>query len=113
MSSIAAQFHANDNFGDRGWEALRLLTRPIARYGKDGGTPQDGALFAFVEGTDPEVFLFVEVRDVAGHPEWQYALASMGCWAMKVQFKSREVWNLPRRSTGDPTQPLCNYQFWP
>jgi hypothetical protein len=113
MSAIAANFHADDNFGDRGWEVLRMLTKPIARYGKAGKTPEDGALFAFVEGTDPEVFLFLEVREAAGRPEWQYALASMGCWAMKVRFTGQEVWNLPRRSTGDPTWPLYNFQFWP
>ena len=42
---------------------LRLLTTPVARYGKAGGVVEDGALFAFVEGTDPEVFLFLEVRE--------------------------------------------------
>ena len=109
MRAIADDFGAVDDFGGRGWTALRMLTTPIARYGKAGSVPDDGALFAFVEGTDPEVFLFIEVR--AG--EWRYALGSMGSWAMKVKHKSREVWNLPRRSTGDPSGPLYTYQFWP
>ena len=113
MRAIADDFHAVDNFGDRGWEALRMLTTPIARYGKTGESPEDGALFAFVEGTDPEVFLFVEARIGANGPEWQYALAPMGCWAVKVKLKDRQVWELPRRSTGDPAKPLYTYQFWP
>ncbi len=111
--AIADDFAAEDNFGDRGWTALRMLTTPIARYGKPGATPEDGALFAFVEGTDPEVFLFVEVRPGEGGPGWHYALAPMGCWAVKVKRQGREVWDLPRRSTGDPKQPLYTYQFWP
>ncbi len=113
MRAIADDFHADDNFGDRGWGALRMLTTPIARYGKTGGTPEDGALFAFVEGTDPEVFLFVEARKGANGLQWQYALAPMGCWAVKVKLKGRATWELPRRSTGDPTRPLFTYQFWP
>jgi hypothetical protein len=114
MRAMADQFKADDDFGERGWEALRMLTTPIARYGKAGTTPEDGALFAFVEGTDHEVFLFLEVRkNKDGVGEWQYALAPMGCWAVKVRHNDREVWSLPRRSTGDPTKPLYNYQFWP
>ncbi len=113
MRAIADDFRADDNFGDNGWTALRMLTTPIARYGKAGATPEDGALFAFVEGTDPEVFLFVEARKGADGPEWRYALAPMGCWAVKVQLQGRQVWELPRRQTGDPSRPLFTYQFWP
>lgn len=114
MRVMAEEFKADDDFGGRGWVALRLLTTPIARYGKTGATPEGGALFAFVEGTDHEVMLFLEVRKGEDGPaEWQYALAPMGCWAVKVRHKDREVWSLPRRQTGDPKKPLYNYQFWP
>ena len=80
---------------------------------KAGAIPEDGALFAFVEGTDPEVFLFLEVRPGAGGPEWHDALASVGSWAMKVKRKDRHVWELPRRATGDPSKPLYTSQFRP
>ena len=113
VRAIADDFRAEDNFGDNGWTALRMLTTPIARYGKAGSTAEDGALFAFVEGTDPEVFLFVEARPGRDGLEWHYALAPMGCWAVKVQLKGRPVWELPRRQTGDPSRPLFTYQFWP
>ena len=113
MRAIADEFIADDDFRASGWVALRLLTTPIVRYGKSGGTPEDGAAFAFVEGTDPEVFLFVESRAGKAGPDWQYALAPMGCWAAKVKHKGREVWDLPRRSTGDPNQPIYTYQIWP
>ena len=115
IRAIAEEFRAEDNFGDNGWTALRMLTTPIARYGKAGGSAEDGALFAFVEGTDPEVFLFVESRKggEGDAPGWHYALAPMGCWAVKVQLKGRPAWDLPRRQTGDPSKPLYTYQFWP
>ena len=57
---------AEDNFGDGGWEVLRLLPTPIAATARPARRPEDGALFAFVEGTDPEVFLFLEARPSDG-----------------------------------------------
>jgi hypothetical protein len=114
MRAIADEFVADDDFGGmKKYHRLRMLTTPIARYGKPGGTVEDGALFAFVEGTDPEVFLFVESRKGSDGQEWQYGLAPMGCWAVKAQHKGREVWNLPRRPTDQPANPLYSYRFWP
>jgi hypothetical protein len=106
MRELAAEFRADDNFWDRGWNALRLLPTPISRFGKTGGTPEDGALFAFVLGTDPEVFLFIEARKGSDGLEWQYAFAPMTCWALRAEPKGRPVWNLPLRATDDPSKPF-------
>jgi hypothetical protein len=113
MRTLAEGFKAEDNFGDVGWEVLRILPTPIRRYGKPGGTPEDGAIFAFVEGTDPEVFLFLEARPNNRGLEWQYALAPMSCWALKVQRQGQVVWSLPRRSTDDPTKPFFDRIYQP
>ena len=72
MRSLADGFRASDNFKRKGWSELRLLPTPITRYGKDGTAPSDGALFAFVLGTDPEVFLFLEISSGKSGPVWQY-----------------------------------------
>ena len=66
MRSLADGFRASDDFGGKGWSELRLLPTPIARYGEPGTKLLDGALFAFVLGTDPEVFLFLEARPGQG-----------------------------------------------
>ena len=113
MRDLAGGFRGEDNFGDRGWRKVRMLTTPIARYGQPGRTPEDGALFAFVEGTDPEVFLFIEARPGAGGLEWQYALAPMTCYALKVERDGREVWTLPRRDSGDPSLPFFDMRYEP
>jgi hypothetical protein len=102
MRDLAAEFRAEDNFWGRGWNTLRLLPTPICRYGMGGGTPDDGALFAFVLGTDPESFLFIEARPVASGLEWQYAFAPMTCWALKAEHKGRRVWELGQRNSGNP-----------
>jgi hypothetical protein len=103
MRAIAEEFRAEDNFGNTRWGTLRMLATPIARYGRAGGTPEDGALFAFVEGTDPEAFLFIEARPGEGGLEWQFAGAPMSCWPLRIERKGQVVWSLPFRDTGYTT----------
>lgn len=114
MRSLAEQFKAEDDFGAQGnIVTLRLLTTPVARYGKAGATPEDGALFAFVEGTDPEVFLFLEVRKGTNGPEWHFAGAPMSCWPLKVMHRGAVVWELPLRSTSNPSAPFFSRTYRP
>ena len=102
MRDLAGEFRAEDDFWGRGWNALRLLPKPITRYGKPGQTPEDGALFAFVLGTDPEAFLFIEERKGPGGLEWQFAFAPMTCLALEAKHKDQPVWSLPYRNSGNP-----------
>jgi hypothetical protein len=113
MRDLAAEFRAEDDFWGRGWNALRLLPTPISRYGKAGGMPEDGALFAFVLGTDPESFLFIEARPGANGLEWQYAFAPMTCWALKAEHKGRAVWSLPSRTFTTPFQTFYSRVYQP
>jgi hypothetical protein len=113
MRDLAAEFRAEDDFWGRGWNVLRLLPTPISRYGKVGGTPEDGALFAFVLGTDPESFLFIEARSAANGLEWQYAFAPMTCWALKAEHKGRSVWSLPNRNTANPFRTFYSRVYQP
>ena len=113
MHALAAEFHAEDDFWGRGWNALRLLPKPIDRYGKAGGIPEDGALFAFVLGTDPESFLFIEARPGAKGLEWQYAFAPMTCWALKAEHKGRPVWSLTLRNTDIPFRTFYSRVYQP
>ena len=107
IRAVAEGFKADDDLGAEGRiTPLRLLTTPIARYGKAGSMPEDGALFAFVEGTDPEVFLFVEARPGKDGPEWQYACAPMSCWPLRVTHKGAIVWEVPRRWSDDRSKPF-------
>ena len=114
MRVIAGEFKADDDYGDEGRIVpLRLLTTPVLRYGKQDAVLGDGNLFAFVERTDPEVFLFIEAREGADGPEWQYACAPMSCWPLKVEHNGRRVWEVPRRSTDDPSKPFFSRTYRP
>jgi hypothetical protein len=97
MRAIMQDFHATDYFKDKTWSVLRLLPTPIARYGKEGSAVIDGALFVFAIGTDPEVCVFLEVRQGNAGREWFYAMGPMTCFSVKGTYKNKEVWDLPRR----------------
>jgi hypothetical protein len=101
LRALARQFKASRGAqvtsAAKGWTELRLLPTPIARYGKPPCAILDGALFAFVAGTDPEVFLFVEERQGASGPEWQFALAPMSCWPLKAAGPPGVAWEVPFR----------------
>ena len=105
---------STDNFKAKGWSDLRLLPTPIARYGETGTKLVDGALFAFVIGTDPEVFLFLEARPGEDGPEWQYALAPMTVYALKATYRGKAVWELPdREPCWDPSKPFYDCMYRP
>jgi hypothetical protein len=59
---------------------LRLLTQPVYRYPEDAPDVLDGAIFAWVMGTDPELFLVVEATGAG----WRMACARFTNEAMTV-----------------------------
>src|SRR5207248_417376 len=56
---------------------LRLLEQPIHRYESAKQGVSEGALFAFVEVTDPELLVMVEAFREGAASKWRYALARM------------------------------------
>jgi hypothetical protein len=112
MRSLAERFRASDNFWHRGWSELRLLPTPVTRYGRAETKLVDGALFAFVLGTDPEVFLFIETGPSSDGLEWQYALAPMSAFALKGSYQGKPVWEVPdRMPASDPSKPLFSQRL--
>ncbi|MEJ7637513.1 MAG: hypothetical protein WKF75_05840, partial [Singulisphaera sp.] len=95
MRALAREFKANFN-NPPDQSEIRLLTQPIYRFEIPEPRPDllDGALFAFVHTTDPEVLLLIEaVRTDGGSVRWYYALARMSMVSLRVQHKDREVWS--------------------
>lgn len=105
MKELARKFTASDDFrvnaGDKETTKyeLRLLPQPAYRY-PEKTAAEDGALFAFVHGTDPEVVLIVEAQG----NKWYFACAPLTCWAVQVNFDGKPVWSgeeLYQKSTRD------------
>jgi hypothetical protein len=113
MRALAQDFAVSDDFRNKGWQPLRPLARPFARYGRWGSPLADGGLFCFALGTDPEALLMLEARPGKDGPEWHYAFAPMTCYPLKVAWKGREVWNLPYRYHPAATEPFHNRQVEP
>ena len=82
--------------GDPDREQLRLLPRPVYRYESDQSDLLDGALFAFVQGTDPEALLMLEaVPTKPGEKEyeWQFAFGRRTSGKLEARYGDQVVWN--------------------
>ena len=93
MNAMTREFHA---FFDlpRDQSELRLLPKPLYRYESNRPELLDGALFAFVQTTDPEVLLAIEAKPVDGTPVWHYGFARMSMVNLRGQHKGRNVWSV-------------------
>jgi hypothetical protein len=77
-------------------EQLRLLSRPLYRYEPAEGPVIDGAVFAFVMGTDPEVLLLVEAVQRGEGSTWQFAFARRTSGELEGRLDEKVVWKAPR-----------------
>jgi len=95
MRDLGAEFKAEKTTRTNETRELRLLNQLTFRY--EAGDPNvvDGALFALVEATDPEVFLCLEARLVGGKPGWHYGLARMNSVRVAASHRGRQVWEGP------------------
>jgi hypothetical protein len=115
MREIARRFTAAcDPSRSGNWtdpHELRLLSTPVYRYSDEPAGIIDGAIFAFAQGTNPEVLIqFEAVLSSTGTAEWRYAFAPMTSFQVKVRQGESLVWELPVAPvpTLDPHSP---YQF--
>jgi hypothetical protein len=76
-------------------EKLRLLPRPIYRYDPDSGPVVDGAVFAFVQGTDPETILLIELAQKESQQRWVYAFARRTAGKLEGRLDGKVVWTAP------------------
>ncbi|HUQ69292.1 MAG TPA: hypothetical protein VM165_07215 [Planctomycetaceae bacterium] len=101
MRRLAAGFKAlladTRNEGNVVTRQLRQLTQPVYRYppADADATYLDGAMFAFVEGTDPEVLLLLEAVPVGNVARWRFGLARTNGGALRVTFRDRPIWSVP------------------
>ncbi len=115
MRRLAQDFsgHETDRDGKR-WD-LRLLPAPLYRYPEARSGVADGALFALISeaGTDPEVLLLIEAKEVEGKPRWEYALGRFSDRSLYVRRKEQEVWSSVLSETNVHTHdPLHLYRLY-
>lgn len=78
---------------------LRLLPQPIYRYDELPPNVQDGAVFSFALGTDPETLLILEARVINEKPVWYYAFGSQTSYPVRGSLDGRAIWS--NRNRGD------------
>jgi hypothetical protein len=100
MRQLARSFSARSGGtnGDKELE-LRLFTTPVFRYEGESEETLDGALFAFVTGTDPEVLLMIEAHSLDGEMRWHYVAARHSYLTLRVKYKGEPAWEYLR---GEP-----------
>jgi hypothetical protein len=106
MRTLGREFTAKSIDRDkRDWE-LRLLAQPLYRYElKDHPELLDGAILAFVQGTDPEILMILEARRDEDKAYWQYALARFSDLQLVLHHKEVEVWSVSYSRLNESTAP--------
>jgi hypothetical protein len=104
MRAIAREFAAFDDFRihhtdkETTRHELRLMANPVYRYEMQSLQVLDGAVFPFVLGTDPEVFVVIEAREKGdGSRAWEYQIAPLTCWGLEVKYTDKTVWTMEER----------------
>lgn len=99
MKALAERFQA----AMLGWKAdstdreeLRLLPQPLFRYDPRAGNVVDGAVFAFVMGTDPEVLMLIEAVKVGDQTKWQYACVRRTSGKLEARLDGAVVWQVDK-----------------
>lgn len=95
MRKLARGFKALKTEEDGTSRSLRLLSQPLYRYKSTNPDVLDGAIFSFVQATDPEVLLIIEARKSGNKTFWHYGLARMNRVSFEVMHNNRKVWDVP------------------
>src|SRR5439155_21098489 len=92
MNEMAASCAAENTNLDNETRDMQLLSQRVLRNESTLHEVYDGALFAFVEATDPEIFFMLEVRSIHGEPQWHYGLARMNSIRLSASFDEKTIW---------------------
>lgn len=68
------------------------MNQPLVRDEPKTGPVQDGAIFAFAIGTDPEALLILESRKSGDSFRWEYAFARFHFLTLSAQLNGNEIW---------------------
>lgn len=79
-----------------GQGSFRLLAQPIHRYRSERHRIIDGAIFAYVMGTDPEFILVIEAAETDDGPQWRFAAAPLTNLPSHLDYQGTRVAEWPR-----------------
>lgn len=94
VRELAARFTCQKTNRKGDVQTLRLLSQPLTRYESQTHGVVDGAMFTFVEATDPEAFLLLEARPADGRLQWHFGFARMASVQMQASRDNKNVWEV-------------------
>jgi hypothetical protein len=95
MKLLAQNFTAYTMFRDGVRTDLRRLDRPLHSYRDEEAGILEGGLFAFANGTNPEMLLFIEARQGKGKsskPVWQFGVSRATYGQLHAEYEGKEVY---------------------
>ncbi len=116
IKKLAAEFTGHSVDREKKQWDLRLLPTPLYRYPTAKTGVIDGALFTLVSnaGTDPEVLLLIEAKEIAGKLRWEYVCGRFSDWELRVKRKDKEVFSfVPGESDTSVPDPRHLYRIYP
>jgi hypothetical protein len=115
LKQLAKDFAGSKKERDGTQAELRLLPQPIHRYAAPKKGIVNGALFTFVQGTDPEIFLLIEARgENAANARWQFAATRMNSVEFRLRHRDQQVWTaeiLPWKEVHDHQHAYTSFGF--
>lgn len=97
LRRLAKSFEATTLAGGDVVRPLRALNQPIYRY-ETKEIDDDGAVFAYVTGTDPELLVAIESRPTKDGPKWHFAAARFTDLPITLKYKKVSVWEFNEQS---------------
>jgi len=118
MNAIARQFRAefSPHTAPDENSRLRLLSKPLFRYESKNEEIIDGAVYGFVDSTDPEMLLVIEARRTDTGSLWVYSPARSRHDPLRLYYEDELVWDVPRLAPPwgkirNPSEPYFNLQL--
>lgn len=107
MRQLMRRFTAHERTATEGRIELAPKSAPLHRYQDPKKGILDGAIFAFANGTNPEILWIIEAHAKPGEsPTWQFGLAQMTGGEVYVNLGDKEVWT---RGEADPPAERDSY----
>ncbi|QDV47478.1 hypothetical protein Enr13x_73870 [Stieleria neptunia] len=111
MRQLAADFAIEDTWGEGDGEPyqLRLIPRPLYRYASKEAGLLDGAVFAFVQGTNPEAVVIVEAIRRNNQVQWHCGISRLTGYALTVERNGNVVYKVPKLNHPDHQNSYRHY----
>lgn len=88
--ALSRQFSASQGPSAR-IEELRLIPQPITQYESKSNGILTGFVYAFATGTNPSIFVIIELREVDGKQVWHHGSSRATANAIRLKHLETEL----------------------